>query len=224
MPDNDTNTNTNTNQDGQQHTDTGGQSGAGTTGTQTSGGGATFTAEQQTAINALLANERRDTERKIKESDELKTLRAKAKRADDLEAAGKSDIDKATERAAKAEAEAASLQGRYYDALIRSEFSRLAADKQLSAQQIADAFALADRTNITVDADGRVTGADKSLDAVLKDRPYLAGAQSSNGQNGSRRSAPNINAGDQNREPTGQEIIDRAVTEGRQSGRYRPMF
>jgi hypothetical protein len=66
----------------------------------------TFTQDQ---VNDLIAKAKGDFQRKYADYDDLK---AKAARLDELEAASKSDVEKATERAAEAERKATEAESR----------------------------------------------------------------------------------------------------------------
>lgn len=167
-------------------------------------------------LDRQLAEARRSGERGAKEGDEIKQLRAAAKRLAEIEEAQKTETEKLTDRAAKAEAEAQRLTGLYRKTRIEAEFRTLASDKGLKGQPLLDALALADLRSVEVADDGTTKGIDKALEAVLKDRPYLLGSGQQNGQ----RVAPNINAGDSGRDPSREEAIAQAKLQLAGSGRY----
>lgn len=148
----------------QTQTEPGGQTGgkapeSGPSAPQNGAGGA-FTQED---VNRFLAAERR----KWQESEELKALRAKAKKADELEEASKSDLEKLTERATAAEQLAAQRAERYRQALIRSQFTVQAAAAGIPADRIDAAFRLADLSVVAVDEEAdSVTGMDKAIESL----------------------------------------------------------
>lgn len=182
-------------QDTGQQTESGGQTGANTSGA----GGITFTAEQQAHINSLIASERRNTEKQTRESDEIKQLRAKAKRADELEEATKSETEKLADRAAKAEAKVGDLEGKYRSALIKTKFTTAAITANIPADRVDAALKLADMSGVDVGEDGTVSGMDKAI----KSLPAWLSTVETTPANGQRRPAPNINAGEQNRDGAG---------------------
>lgn len=116
----------------------------------------------QEEVNSFLATERR----KWAESEELKGLRAKAKRADELEAAQLTETEKLTRRATEAEARASALEARYRDAAIRARFATSALAAGIPAERIDAAYKLADLGGVSLGEDGNVTGVDEAVQAL----------------------------------------------------------
>lgn len=100
------------------------------------------------------------------------------KRLDDLEAAEKvrvdaslSEIDKLKKQVADAEAESKRVRSQANERLMQAEvFTRAAA---LNFNDPADAYALIDRSKITIDDAGKVDGADELLAELAKAKPYM---------------------------------------------------
>ena len=102
---------------------------------QPAGGSRTFTQDE---VNSLMARERRDTQAKFADYDELK---AKAARLDAIEEANKSEIEKANDAAAKAAEEAKGWQSKYEE--LKAEAERREAIDKAAAQYNVDAAMLA---------------------------------------------------------------------------------
>lgn len=122
---------------------------------------AKFTQEQLDAV----INERLKRERE-KYAD-FDALKKKAGDFDALTAAQKTDLEKANDRALKAEQERDQAMKTSQERLIMAEFKAEAA--KLDAKFPSDAYALADRSAVTIDAVGNVTGVDKAVEAIVKD-------------------------------------------------------
>lgn len=105
------------------------------------------------------------------ESADAMTAAAKAKAEADL--AAKSDLDKEKARADKAEQEVKSTKDSVNRVLVTAEVKVLAV--QTGFHDPEDAVALADRSQITVDDNGKVTGAKEALEALAKAKPHLLG-------------------------------------------------
>ncbi len=137
----------------------------------------------QEEVNSFLATERR----KWAESEELKGLRAKAKRADELEAAQLTESEKLTRRATEAEARASELEARYRDAAIRARFATSALAAGIPAERIDAAYKLADLGGVSLSETGNVTGVDEAVKALPE---WLRAAAAP-----AARPAPDISAG-----------------------------
>lgn len=155
-------------------TDPGGQSGGAGQEPTTDGGtdtgtgtgsipGQTFTQEQ---VNRLLAAERRTVETRFADYDTLKG------RVGELEAAGQSELEKATTKAQAAEAERDGAVRQRDQLLIRSAIIAEAARAQVIDPDVAVAL-LAEKFKVTSkgEIDGDVAREVKSL---LEERPFLA--------------------------------------------------
>jgi len=163
------------------------------------------------------ADIRRATEKQVRESDEIKQLRAAAKRLAEIEESSKSDLDKLTDRAAKAEAERDAAVTSLRTARLHMAFSNAAAGKGLSGQPLTDALALADLSSVPFTEDGTPDGkaVGVALDAVLKDRPYLTATKSG---------VPDINGGGTTAVATKQQVAEQARRDANASGRYRGLL
>jgi len=126
----------------------------------------TFTDEQQKVINALLADERRKTESRIKgQFDDYDDLLAKAAKLNEIEEAQKSELEKAHEAKAKAEAERTEALQTANERLIQAEFISQAS--RLGVLHPKDAYALADRSAIAVE-NGEVVGVDQVVKELVE--------------------------------------------------------
>jgi len=137
-----------------------------------------FTTEQQTQINRMMAQTKRETRQQFADYSDLKT---RAARADELEQEKLTDTEKMEARAVEAERKVADAQQQIASAMIASEVKIRA-----SAMGIVDpdaAFVLLDRTNVRYDADGGVSGVDDALTNLIEAKPYLR----------SNNRTPNIN-------------------------------
>lgn len=138
---------------------------AGTPGQQSQG--VTFTPEQQQALNALLAVERRETERKVRESDELKQLRQKAAAFDAEEASKKTVEERLTIERDQAKQQAEQVAARYRTALIKSAFTTAAIGAGVPVDRIDGAFRLADLSAVEVDEEAdKVKGIGKAIESL----------------------------------------------------------
>ena len=137
-----------------------------------------FTPEQQTQINRMQAQTKRETRQQFADYNDLK---ARAARADELEQEKLTDTEKMEARAVEAERKVADAQQQIASAMIASEVKIRA-----SAMGIVDpdaAFVLLDRTNVRYDADSGVSGVDDALTNLIEAKPYLR----------SNNRTPNIN-------------------------------
>jgi hypothetical protein len=103
---------------------------------------------------------------------EAKELRAKAKKADELEAleaerqkASMSDLEKATKRAEAAEAKALKAEEQAKLTLVRARFAVVAA--RAGALFPDDVYLLADKSGVETDDDGNVTGVEEAVKALI---------------------------------------------------------
>lgn len=128
-----------------------------------------FTQEE---VNSLLAGEKR---RLLADQPDLAELRDKAKKFDELDAASKSELEREKARADAAEKRAT-------DALNASKQIALSAAITTAATKAGaidpDAvLALIAKDSVTIGDDGRVTGVDEAVKALLESKPYLVGKQ-----------------------------------------------
>lgn len=125
-------------------------------------------ADDLTRVREALEKERmlrKEAERKAKEGDTYRS------RIEELEAASKSDLEKAVD-AARKEGESAAAQ-RVNERLVKSEARALAA--QAKFRDAGDAVHFLDLADVKVADDGTVDAAaiTKQLDQLAKDKPYL---------------------------------------------------
>lgn len=129
---------------------------------------------------------------KLKPPSDYEDLKAKASRLDEMEAASKSDLEKAQEAQRKADERAAAAEARANETARRHAIER-EAGKQKAADP-DDVFAVLQTTSkyrdmVTMDDDGQVTGVEDAVKAILADKPHLVGKVSTptgDGDGGSR--------------------------------------
>lgn len=98
-------------------------------------------------------------------------MRAALKALREREEAEKSELERLREAAQKAEAERQAALAAANERLIRAEVKAVAAD--LGIVDPDAAYALMDRSGVTVDDDGQVQGVKAALEALAKSKPYL---------------------------------------------------
>ena len=98
-------------------------------------------------------------------------MRAALKALREREEAEKSELERLREAAQKAEAERQAALAAANERLIRAEVKAVAAD--LGIVDPDAAYALMDRSGVTVDDDGQVQGVKAALEALVKAKSYL---------------------------------------------------
>lgn len=130
------------------------------------GGSTGLTAEERLAA---LEDERDKWQGLSRKNEERAKANAeKAKRFDELEAASKSDLEKANERATKAEGQVSALTQR----TVRAEVKALAAAKFADPSDAAAFLNLGEYIDDEGDIDTK--GIEKALADLLKSKPHLA--------------------------------------------------
>ncbi|MGA5635072.1 hypothetical protein [Streptomyces lydicamycinicus] len=129
-------------------------------------GGNEPTAEQRLA--ALEAERDKWQGLSRKNEERAKANAEKAKRFDELDAASKSDVEKATERATKAEGQISALRQR----AVRAEVKALAAKSFADPSDAAAFLDLGEYVDDEGDVDTK--GIEKALGDLLKSKPHLA--------------------------------------------------
>jgi hypothetical protein len=202
-------------------TDTAGQRGTASTEDKGQGQGqgqqperAMFTAAQQEYLNKLLADERRTSERRFRESDEFKSLKARAQRADELEGQGRQVEEDLSAQLAKAKAERAAALASAENALMKAFFTSELGRRGVPGERHQDAFLLADRSDIKVNLnDQTVTGIEEAVQSLIETRPYLVGAGVAPQQTQAPRPAPKLNGGATGAPQTDEARIAQAMQE-----------
>lgn len=108
-----------------------------------------------------------------------KEAKARLKRLEELEAEEQKRKDAALSETDKLKKEVAKLQAERDSALQEHRKARIEAAILLAAKDARmfnpqDARLLADLSEVTLQEDGSVTGADEAIKKLVKDRPYLA--------------------------------------------------
>ena len=173
-----------------------------------------FSAAQQEYLGKIRSEERREALRKFKESDEFKTLRARARRADELEGTTRQVEEDLTEQLNKAKADRAQALASAEAALMRSQVNAILTQRGVPVERHQDAYLLADKSGIKVSlGDGTVTGAEESVQALIESRPWLVGAGVSPQTTQAPRPAPNLNLGTHGTPATQEAQIQQAMSE-----------
>lgn len=129
---------------------------------------------------------------KLRPPTDYEDLKAKAAKLDELEAANKTELERAQEAQRKADERAEAAERRSQEISRRHAIEREAA-KQKAADP-DDVFAVLQtsakyRDMVTMDDDGQVTGVEDAIKAILTDKPHLVGKVSTpagDGDGGSR--------------------------------------
>lgn len=140
-------------------------------------------------------------------------LKAKAAKLDEIEAASKSELEKATERASKAEQEAQQIREAANRRLV--EAAVIAAATKAKVLKPEHMPRLIDTGSVTVGDDGQVTGAEDAVTAFLEANPEYVGASARPGgaDQGARGGAQQLGA-DALQTMSAEEIV-KAQKEGR---------
>lgn len=127
--------------------------------------GTTFTqADLDRIVQERLARQKAQ----FKDYDELKE---RASKYDEIEAANKTELEKANERATQAEAQAAAVEERAKKLLTDASITAAAAGKLADP---SDAIALIDRGAIEYGEDGSPTNVAALVEALVESKPHLA--------------------------------------------------
>jgi ABC-type transporter Mla subunit MlaD len=124
--------------------------------------GRTYTDQE---VNDLIAKNKRQWQ----DSDDIKAGKAAQKRLAELEEAQKTETEKLTDRATKAETLAEQRAVKYRTALIRSHFTTQAGAAGIPSDRIDAAFRLSDFSAVTVDEDKDVVTGLEPVVAALPD-------------------------------------------------------
>jgi hypothetical protein len=181
-----------------------------------------FTPAQQEYVNKIAADERRSAVAKFKDSDEFKSLEARARRADELEGTGRQEVEDLTEQLNKAKAERASALAGAEAALMRAQFTALLTQRGVPAERHQDAYLLADKSGIKVSLnEGAVTGAEESVQSLIESRPWLVGMGIAPQTTQATRPAPKLNGGTHGTPATEEARIAAAMAEMQARGMGR---
>lgn len=127
--------------------------------------------------------------RATKQFGDYEDLKAAKAELDKLQAASKTELERATDRAAESERRSLQLETALADAQLKSTVLSAAARKGLVDPDAA--FRLLDRSQIVFDKAGDPTNLDTVLDDLLRAKPYLSGKPG----NGSGEGGPRGGAG-----------------------------
>ena len=117
-------------------------------------------------------------------------LKAKASKFDELDAANKSELEKANERAERAEKERQDAIETANKRLIAAEIlAEASAQKALKPEHM---HRLIDTGEVTVGDDGQVTGVKEAVQAFLKANPEYVGRPSGSADQGAREGSAGV--------------------------------
>jgi len=129
-----------------------------------------------------------------------------------IEEANKTELEKQTARADKAEADALKATERVKESTLRSAIIAEAAKRQVVDPDAA--VALLDRSSLELDDSGNPTNISKAMDSLLKSKPYLVGAAKGDADQGARTGGADQLGREALKTMTPEEIT-KATREGR---------
>lgn len=152
-----------------------GESGAAATTTEGDGGsassqGKTFTQDE---LNAIVQDRLARAAKGQPSKDELKALQEAKAKLEEIEQAGASELEKANTAREKAEAKAAEAVQKANERLIRAD-----AMAELAKQGVTNmegALRALDKTGLTVEDDGTVSGVEEAVKSLLESIPEFVG-------------------------------------------------
>jgi hypothetical protein len=188
-----------------------------------------FTANQQAYIDRQMADTRKVTLDRFKNSEAYQALVTKAKRADEfsrradeVEGEGRTRIDALEAEVSRLKAERAGALSKAEQALIRAQSTAILSQRGVPAERIHDALVLMDKSDIKASLDeGIVTGAEDAVQALVESRPWLVGPGVAPRTTAAERPAPNLNAGRQGAPTTDEARIQAVMQEMAQRGMGR---
>ncbi len=161
--------------------------------------------------SALMARINQGADSKLKKVAEelgfesVETMQQAAKTAKEAEEKNKTELEKEKARADKLEQERQDNVEKANQKLVNAELKVFAA--QLKFVDPQDAVALANRSEIQVDEEGNVTGAEDAVKALAKAKPHLTGKAGSQAGGGSFNSGSD-GAGGLSEEEEGKKLAE----------------
>ena len=110
-------------------------------------------------------------------------LKSKAQKLDELEAANKTEVERALAKAEKAEKERSETEARANATLKRAAIIEAAASQNAADTSVVVAL-LINSEDVTIGKDGEITGAEKAVKDLLKEKPFLVKGQSAGASGG----------------------------------------
>lgn len=134
------------------------------------------------------ANINAELERARREAAKYRTqLRSVEQKLAEYEQAKLTDQEKLAKRAEEAEKRAAELEQRYRETVIENQI--IAAAQRANVIDVEAVARLIDRSQLTVDENGRAVNVEEAVKALLKQKPYLLAASGGQASNPSRSDA-----------------------------------
>lgn len=164
-------------------------------------------------VSERLARDRRDRP----SDDELASLRDKATKFDELEAANATELERAQQRAEQAEQRAAQIETEAKETRLRAAIIAEAAKPDRRVVDPEAVIALIDRASLDLDDAGVPTNIADAMDSLLEKRPYLVAQDGGDGGNpdqGARQGGKNQLGPEALKSMSAEEIV-RARREGR---------
>lgn len=115
--------------------------------------------------------------------DSVDDMTAAAKATKEREDADKSDLDKANDKVTALEADAKTAATALEGTQIASALATAALAKSIPADRLSDAVALTNLDGVTIE-DGKVTGAEEAVVAMIASKPWIVGKAVQNGGGG----------------------------------------
>jgi hypothetical protein len=187
-----------------------------------SGSKITFTPEQQAAIDAIIAERvsrankaagKTALEARAKELgfDSVEAMETALKAHKEAAEKDKTDLQKAQEAKAAAEAKAKAAESRANQALIRAAFMLQVAGKTwVEGVSVDDVYAMADLSQVTVKEDGTIEGVAEAAETLLKAKPGLVKATATSGGTGGNPPRGGTGSGEGDKGKSGS-FIDRIL-------------
>ena len=177
----------------------------------------------QADLDALIQREKARAKKPFADYDDIKAERERLKEAEEArKLADMSDKERleaekqtALEKAQAAEESRDKALTAANQRLIKSEFRAIARESGIRADALDDAFKLADTSAVSVDDDGNVIGVKDVIEALVKDKPYLAEQAKKEPKSIGNPSNPNVDQGAK----TAEQLLKEAAEKARKSGR-----
>ena len=177
------------------------------------------TASEHAYVRRQVDDARKAAVKEFRESDDYKTLQSRARRANELEAQGRQELEELQAAVAKAQSERAGALAMAESALRDVQIISILTQRGVPAERHLDAIALMDKSGIKVNlSDASVTGAEDAVQQLVETKSYLVGHGVAPQQTNAPRPVPNLNAGVTSTPVTEEARIAQTKDELRQIG------
>jgi hypothetical protein len=170
-----------------------------------------FTPSQLEYINRQMADTRKATLGKFKDSTEYQNLVTRAQAAN--------EVDELRNKVQRLESEKSGALLRYEAMMISGQLRSEAIRRGIPPDRIDDALLLADKSNVKVNAeDGTIAGTEEAIQSLVESRPWLVGPGVGAITTTAGRPAPNLNGGTRGTSATEEAQIQQAMREMQAQG------